>query len=57
MTEYENDFRINERYLNSGENKTRKNLVLYGIRTHDLCETGTAPYQLGCHVEVMNKWL
>ena len=55
MTEYENDFRINERYLNSGENKTRKNLVLYGIRTHDLCETGTAPYKLGCHVEVMNK--
>ena len=24
MTEYENDFRINERYLNSGENKTPK---------------------------------
>ena len=45
--EYESDLRSNEHYLNSSENKAwKKNPGLHGIWTHDLCDTGTALYQL-----------
>ena len=42
----ESDPRSNVHYLGSSENKARKNSGLYGIWTHDLCDTGTALYQL-----------
>ena len=32
--------------LSSSEIKAEKNSGLYGIRTHDLCDTGAVPYQL-----------
>ena len=38
----ESDPRSNVHYLGSSENKARKNSGLYGIWTHDLCDTGTA---------------
>ena len=31
-----------------GKRKPEKNSGLYGIRTHDLCDTGVALYQLNC---------
>ena len=40
------DPRSNVHYLGSSENKAWKNSGLYGIWTHDLCDTGTALYQL-----------
>ena len=33
-------------YLSSGENKAWKNSFLYGIWTHDLCNTGVVLYRL-----------
>ena len=42
----ESDPRSNVHYLGSSENKAGKNSGLYGIWTHDLCDTGTALYQL-----------
>ena len=45
----ESDPRSNVHYLGSSENKAwtkKKNLGLYGIWTHDLCDTGAALYQL-----------
>ena len=42
----ESDPRSNVHYLGSSENKAWKNSGLYGIWTHDLCDTGTALYQL-----------
>ena len=42
----ESDPRSNVHYLGSSENKARKNSGLYGIWTHDLCDTGAALYQL-----------
>ena len=44
--EYESDLRSNEQHLGSSENQTWKNSGLYGIRTHDLCDTGAVLYQL-----------
>ena len=45
--EYESDLRSNEHYSSSSENKARKkNLGLYGIWIHDLCNTGAVLYQL-----------
>ena len=32
----------------AGKRKLEKNSGLYGIRTHDLCDTGAALYQLNC---------
>ena len=42
----ESDPRSNLHYLGSSENKAWKNSGLYGIWTHDLCDTGAALYQL-----------
>ena len=42
----ESDPRSNVHYLGSSENKAWKNSGLYGIWTHDLCDTGAALYQL-----------
>ena len=43
----ESDPRSNVHYLSSSENKAwKKNSGLYGIWTHDLCDTGAALYQL-----------
>ena len=42
----ESDPRSNVHYLSSSENKPEKNSGLYGIWTHDLCDTGAALYQL-----------
>ena len=36
----ESDPRSNVHYLGSSENKAWKNSGLYGIWTHDLCDTG-----------------
>ena len=44
--EYESDPRRNVHYLSSSKNKAWKNSDLYGIWTHDLCDTGAALYQL-----------
>ena len=45
--EYEINLRNKEHYLSSSENKAlKKNSGLYGIWTHDPCDTGTALYQL-----------
>ena len=38
----ESDPRSNVHYLGSSENKAWKNSGLYGIWTHDLCDTGAA---------------
>ena len=41
--EYESDFRSNEHYLSSSENKAwKKNSGPYGIWTRDLCDTSIA---------------
>ena len=45
----ESDPRSNVHYWGSGENKAWKNSGLYGIWTHDLCDTGAALYQLPFH--------
>ena len=37
---YESDLHSNEHYLSSSEKKAWKNLGLYGIWTHDFCDTG-----------------
>ena len=42
----ESDSRSNVHYLGSSENKAGKNSGLYGIWTHDLCDTGAVLYQL-----------
>ena len=44
----ESDLRSNVHYLGSSKNKAwkKKNSGLYGIWTHDLCDTGAALYQL-----------
>ena len=44
----ESDPRSNVHYLGSSENKAwkKKNSGLYGIWTHDLCDTGAVLYQL-----------
>ena len=43
----ESDPRSDVHYLGSSENKAwKKNSGLYGIWTHDLCDTGAALYQL-----------
>ena len=42
----ESDPRSDVHYLGSSENKAWKNSGLYGIWTHDLCDTGAALYQL-----------
>ena len=44
----ESDLRSDVHYLGSCENKAwkKKNSGLYGIWTHDLCDTGAALYQL-----------
>ena len=42
----ESDPRSNVHYLGSSENKAWKNSGLYGIWTHDLCDTGAALHQL-----------
>ena len=45
--EYEGDPRNNVYYLSSSKIKApEKNSGLYGIWTHDLCDTGAALYQL-----------
>ena len=43
--EYERDLRSNEHYLSSSENKAWKSSGLYGIWTHDLCDTSAVLYQ------------
>ena len=40
------DLRSNEHYLRSSEKKAWKNSGLYGIGTHDLCDTDAVLYQL-----------
>ena len=40
----ESDLRSDVHYLGSSENKAWKNSGLYGIWTHDLCDTGAALY-------------
>ena len=43
----ESDLRSDVHYLGSSENKAwKKNSGLYGIWTHDLCDTDAALYQL-----------
>ena len=42
----ESDPRSDVHYLGSSENKARKNSGLYGIWTHNLCDTSAALYQL-----------
>ena len=46
--EYESDLHSNEHNLRNSEKKAwkKKNSGLYGIWTHDLCDTGAALYQL-----------
>ena len=45
---YESDLHSNERNLSNSEKKAwkKKNSGLYGIWTHDLCDTGAVLYQL-----------
>ena len=43
---YESDFRSNENYLSSSENKLWKESGLYGIWNHGFCDTGAVLYQL-----------
>ena len=42
----ESDLHSDVHYLGSSENKAWKNSGLFGIWTHDLCDTGAALYQL-----------
>ena len=42
----ESVLRSNEHYLSSSEVRPEKNSGLYGIWTHDLCDTGAVLYQL-----------
>ena len=44
--EYESVLRSNEHYLSSSEVRPEKNSGLYGIWTHDFCDTGAVLYQL-----------
>ena len=44
--EYESDPRSNVHYLAAVKKRPEKNSALYGIWTHDLCDTGAALYQL-----------
>ena len=47
MNMNESDPRSDVHYLGSSENKPWKKISgLYGIWTHDLCDTGAALYQL-----------
>ena len=43
---YESDFRSNENYLSSSENKLWKKSGRYGIWNHGFCDTGAVLYQL-----------
>ena len=45
-SEYESDLCSNEYCLNCSEIKAWKNSGLYGIRTHDFCNTGAVLHQL-----------
>lgn len=47
--EYGNDLHSNKHDLSSSEKEAWKNSGLYGIRTHDLCDTGVVLYQLSEH--------
>ena len=52
----ESDPRSNVHYLGSSENKAWKNSGLYGIWTHDLCDTGAElTSQLGADHDVGSK--
>ena len=42
---YESDFRNNENYSSSSENKVWKKSGLCGIRKHGFCDTGAVLYQ------------
>ena len=44
--EYESDLCSNEYCLNCSEIKAWENSGLYGIRTHDFCNTGAVLHQL-----------
>ena len=44
--EYDSDLHSKEHYLTSSEKKAWKNSGLYGIWTHDRCDTGAVLYQL-----------
>ena len=53
----ESDLRSDVHYLGSSENKAWKKISgLYGIWTHDLCDTGAALYQLGADQYVGSKY-
>ena len=54
--EYESDLRGNKHYLSSRKNKAWKNSGLYGIWTHDLCDTGTVLYQLSYQLVAGQAW-
>ena len=43
---YESDFRSNENYSSSSENKLWKKSGRYGIWNHGFCDTGAVLYQL-----------
>ena len=43
---YESDFRSNENYSSSSENKLRKKSGRYGIWNRGFCDTGAVLYQL-----------
>ena len=44
--ETESNLRHHEHFLSSNKNKTPKNSGLYGIQTHDLCNTSAVLHQL-----------
>ena len=44
--EIESNLCYHEHFLSSNKNKTPKNSGLYGIQTHDLCNTSTVLHQL-----------
>ena len=44
--EIESNIRHHEHFLSCNKNKTQKDSDLYGIQTHDLCDTGAVLHQL-----------
>ena len=44
--EIESNLCHHEHFLSSNKNKTPKNSGLYGIQTHDLCDTSAVLHQL-----------
>ena len=46
LCECESNLHSNEHYLSSSEKRPEKILGLYGIWTHDLCNTSAVLYQL-----------